>query len=115
MTDGAQFYKGPGKEYEHGSVDHAKNEYVSRENPDIHTNTVENYYSVFKRGMRGIYQHCARHHLHRYCAEFDFRYTNRMATGVDDNQRAEKALKGTVGRRLTYRPLAERKEAQPVW
>ena len=101
-TDGAQYYKGPGKEYDHGYVDHAKDEYVSRENPDVHTNTVENYYSVFKRGMKGTYQHCARRHLHRYCAEFDFRYSNRSALGVGDVERADRILAGVRGKRLTY-------------
>jgi len=83
-------------------VDHAKDEYVSRENPEIHTQTVENYYSVFKRGMRGTYQHCARRHLHRYCAEFDFRYSNRVALGINDIERAERILLGVKGKRLTY-------------
>lgn len=102
MTDGAQHYKTPGKAYGHEWVDHAKDEYVSRENPEIHTQTVENYYSVFKRGMKGTYQHCARRHLHRYCAEFDFRYSNRAALGVDDQERADRILAGVRGKRLTY-------------
>ena len=69
----------------------------------VHTNTVEGTFSIFKRGMRGIYQHCSRKHLHRYLAEFDFRYSNRVALGVDDQDRAGKAIKGMVGKRLTYR------------
>jgi len=68
----------------------------------VHTNTIENVFSVFKRGMRGVYQHCAEKHLHRYLAEFDFRYNARMALGVDDLTRADRALKGIVGKRLTY-------------
>lgn len=96
----------------HGRVDHSKNEWVSFTDPATHTNTIEGFYSIFKRGMRGIYQHCGEQHLHRYLAEFDFRYSNRIAVGVDDNARCEKALKGTVGRRLTYRPLVQRAEAQ---
>lgn len=58
------------------------------------TATVENYYSIFKRGMKGVYQHCKEKHLHRYLAEFDFRYSNRIALGVDDEARTERALKG---------------------
>jgi hypothetical protein len=69
----------------------------------ITTNTVEGYYSIFKRGMKGVYQHCKEKHLHRYLSEFDFRYSNRIALGVDDESRSEKALKGISGKRLTYR------------
>jgi hypothetical protein len=69
----------------------------------VHTNTVEGYFSIFKRGMKGVYQHCSKKHLHRYLAEFDFRYTNRVATGVDDKARAALTLRGALGRRLTYR------------
>jgi hypothetical protein len=70
---------------------------------DVHTNTVEGYFSLFKRGMKGIYQHCSEKHLHRYLAEFDFRYNNRVGLGVDDQQRAAVALRGVKGKRLTYR------------
>src|SRR5256886_17459715 len=63
----------------------------------------ENYFSVFKRGMKGVYQHCSEKHLHRYLAEFDFRYSNRIRLGVDDVQRTERAIKGIVGKRLMYR------------
>ena len=101
MTDKARHYVNVGKEFaEHGSVEHAADEYVRG---DIHTNTVEGYYSIFKRGMKGIYQHCSEKHLHRYLSEFDFRYSNRIALGVDDEARAEKALAGITGKRLTYR------------
>jgi transposase-like protein len=101
MTDKAPIYKNVGKEFaEHGSVDHSIDEYVRG---DIHTNTVEGYYSIFKRGMKGIYQHCAEKHLHRYLSEFDFRYTNRIARGIGDASRANKALEGIKGKRLTYR------------
>ena len=81
----------------------------------MHTNTVEGYYSIMKRSLRGIYQHVGSQHLHRYVAEFDFRYTNRVARGVDDNQRAEKAVKGTVGRRLTYLPLVQQRKTARDW
>jgi ISXO2-like transposase domain len=67
------------------------------------TNTVEGFFSIFKRGMKGIYQHCSEKHLHRYLAEYDFRYTNRVGLGVNDVARADLALKGIVGKRLTYR------------
>jgi transposase-like protein len=84
----------------HETVKHGKEEYV---HGDVHTNTVEGYFSVFKRGMRGVYQHCSEKHLHRYLAEFNFRYSNRVKLGVDDAMRADIALKGIVGKRLTYR------------
>lgn len=83
-------------------ISHAAGEYVSRFNPLVHTNTVEGSFSIFKRGMRGVYQHCSKKHLHRYLAEFDFRYSNRIALGVDDAARATIALQGVVGKRLTY-------------
>lgn len=85
---------------EHQSVKHAAGEYARGE---VHTNTIESVFSVLKRGMRGTYQHCKEKHLHRYLAEFDFRYNNRIALGVDDASRADEALKGIVGKRLTYR------------
>lgn len=84
----------------HGSVNHRADEW---RRGHIHTNTVEGYFSIFKRGMRGVYQHCSEKHLHRYLAEFDFRYSNRAKLGVDDEQRTDFAMKGIAGRRLTYR------------
>jgi transposase-like protein len=84
----------------HETVRHSAGEYVR---DDIHTNSAEGYFSIFKRGMKGIYQHCREKHLHRYLAEFDFRYNNRVRLGVDDAMRAEAALPGVVGKRLTYR------------
>ena len=68
----------------------------------VHTNTVEGFFSVFKRGMKGIYQHCGHNHLNRYLAEFDFRYSNRVALGINDFERAESLLQGVKGKRLTY-------------
>ena len=106
MTDAGQHYKRlhtTGYFAGGGRVHHERDEYVNRDNPEIHTNTVEGYYSIFKRGMKGVYQHCGEKHLHRYLAEFDFRYSNRVALGVDDGARATRALKGVVGKRLTYR------------
>lgn len=85
MTDEAhQYYPMANHFASHNVVKHTKGEYVQRENAAIHTNTIESYFSVFKRGMRGVYQHCTHHHLHRYLAEFDFRYNNRVKLGVDD-------------------------------
>ena len=81
----------------HVTVNHSKNEWVSRVDPIDHTNTVEGYYSIFKRGMRGVYQHCSTAHLHRYIAEFDFRYTNRVKLGVDDVARFERSQKALWG------------------
>jgi hypothetical protein len=100
-TDEAAAYKYLGKEYaSHDTVNHSKDEYVRGE---VHTNTVEGYYSIFKRGMKGVYQHCAEKHLHRYLSEFDFRYSNRVALGVNDGERRTLAIKGAAGKRLTYR------------
>lgn len=84
---------------DHSHVSHRRAEYVRGE---VHTNTIEGFFSIFKRGMRGVYQFCSEKHLHRYLAEFDFRYSNREAVGVDDRARAEMLLKGVVGKRLTY-------------
>jgi transposase-like protein len=106
MTDSAQLYKYRlGDFASHDRVDHSKSEYARHEEgrPLIHTQTVESYFSVFKRGMRGTYQHCKEKHLHRYLAEFDFRHNARSALGVEDLERAEKALRGVKGKRLTYR------------
>jgi hypothetical protein len=101
MTDTASWYKRVGKEFaSHGTVNHEIKEYVRG---NITTNTVEGYYSIFKRGMKGIYQHCSEKHLHRYLSEFDFRYSYRVKLGYDDAMRADKALEGIRGKRLTYR------------
>ncbi len=85
---------------EHETVNHSAGEYARG---DVHTNTVEGYFSIFKRGMKGIYQHCSEKHLHRYLNEFDFRYSNRVALGVNDATRTDKAVRGIIGKRLTYR------------
>ena len=106
MTDGAMLYKTMGKEFSAYHVfNHQAGEYVNKENPQIHTNTIENYFSVFKRGMKGTYQHCGRQHLNRYLAEFDFRYNNRSALEVSDEQHADSLLMGVVGKRLTYQRI----------
>jgi transposase-like protein len=104
MTDEAPRYRSIGWNFAaHGFVNHGKDEYVRYEPTVVHTNTVEGFFSIFKRGMRGVYQHCGEQHLHRYMTEFDFRYSERSALGVTDAMRAERAVKGTVGKRLTYR------------
>jgi transposase-like protein len=104
LTDDAGQYRRMGEHFvSHNVTRHTKGSYVDSENAKIHTNTVEGFFSVFKRGMIGTYQHCAKGHLHRYLAEFDFRYTNRKAVGVDDATRADIALKGISGKRLMYR------------
>lgn len=101
MTDQATWYKKLGAEFaSHETVDHGREEYVRG---DVTTNTVEGYFSVFKRGMKGVYQHCGEKHLHCYLAEFDFRYNTRSALGLNDLMRAELAARGIVGKRLTYR------------
>jgi hypothetical protein len=100
-TDEASWYRGlKGDFARHEAVNHQADEYVRG---TVTTNTVEGFYSIFKRGMKGVYQHCAEKHLHRYLAEFDFLYSNRFALGYDDGERAVRAIKGIVGKRLTYR------------
>lgn len=109
MTDEARHYWAVGREFAaHHSVLHAGGEYVRKGEPHIHTNAVEGAFSIFKRGMRGIYQHCGEKHLHRYLAEFEFRYSHRAATGVDDAARADRILSGVVGKRLTYETTSAR-------
>jgi transposase-like protein len=105
-TDESRLYIGVGQEFaKHETVRHSHDEYVR---DDVHTNTVEGVFSVFKRGMRGTYQHCAEKHLHRYLAEFDFRYNNRVARGVNDELRTIRAVQGIVGKRLTYETTQKR-------
>jgi ISXO2-like transposase domain len=100
MTDEGGHYFMLGDHFaSHESVSHKADEYVRGV---VHTNTVEGFYGVFKRGMKGVYQHCGEAHLHRYLSEFDFRYSNRIALGVDDKERTSRAIKGAEGRRLTY-------------
>ena len=100
MTDEARQYTEIGKDFsDHQTVNHSAEEYVRG---DAHTNTIEGYFSIFKRGMYGVYQHCSSHHLHRYTTEFDFRYNHRQKLGFDDAMRAEELLKSIGGKRLTY-------------
>ena len=101
MTDEGTWYQKLGTMFhKHDTVNHSREEYVRGE---VSTNTVEGFYSVFKRGMKGVYQHCGERHLHRYLAEFDFRYSNRVAMGINDLARTDNLVRGIVGKRLTYR------------
>jgi transposase-like protein len=110
VTDESGIYKKVGREFAaHGKVNHSIGEYVRGE---AHTNTIENYFSILKRGITGTYHHVSQQHLKRYLAEFDFRYNERSNLGVSDAVRAEKALKGIVGKRLTYRRTNERANLQ---
>jgi transposase-like protein len=100
MTDEWSGYYSLGDHFaSHESVSHKADEWARG---DVHTNTVEGYFSIFKRGMKGVYQHCSEKHLHRYVAEFDFRYNNRVARGCGDQERTSKALTGISGKRLKY-------------
>ena len=101
VTDEANYYSQLNRDYFHVSVNHGQEEWAVEE---FSTNTAEGFFSIFKRGMKGVYQHCSEKHLHRYLAEFDFRYSNRVALGVDDETRAASMVKGAKGKRLTYRP-----------
>lgn len=104
MTDDAPVYIELGREFAgHGSVNHSAEEYVRAQ--FWHTNTVENYFSILKRGIVGTYHHVSEAHLHRYGAEFDFRYNHRVGLGYSDRDRATIMLQGIVGKRLTYRRI----------
>jgi transposase-like protein len=101
MTDESRLYTRPGEQFAtHETVVHSRKEYVRGR---VHTNTVEGYFSIFKRGMKGVYQHCGEKHLHRYLAEYDFRYNHREVLGFNDGERAALALKHAAGKRLTYK------------
>jgi len=100
-TDESRLYPDIGTLFaSHETVKHSAKEYVRG---DVHTNSAEGYFSIFKRGMKGVYQHCAEKHLHRYLAEYDFRYNHRSAVGIEDGERAALAVKSAAGKRLTYR------------
>jgi transposase-like protein len=99
-TDESKLYKDEAPFFAaHETVRHSAKEYVRG---DVHTNTAEGYFSIFKRGMKGVYQHCSEKHLHRYLAEYDFRYNHRAALGYTDEERAVLAVRGGEGKRLTY-------------
>lgn len=107
--EGAQYIK-LGREFaEHRAVDHSRDEYAYKiEGKTVTTNHAENFFSIFKRGVTGVYHSISEAHLHRYLAEFDFRYSNRSKLGVEDAERAALALKGIEGKRLTYNQPAIR-------
>lgn len=103
LTDDAGQYRFMHRHFaSHSATPHMKGVYVDPTNPAIHTNTVEGSFSIFKRGMKGVYQHCSERHLHRYLAEFEFRYNTRIANGFDDKARSLESLKGISGKRLKY-------------
>jgi hypothetical protein len=107
MTDGGTHYLGVGAEFaSHGSTDHDKGEYV-RDGGDTHSNTAEAYFAILKRGITGTFHSVSEAHLHRYLSEFDFRWSNREALGIDDDTRAAELLRGAKGKRLMYRQPAE--------
>lgn len=114
-TDGSGLYTDTGLVRIHEAVDHNK-EYVrpGKAGRKVHTNTLEGFFSVFKRGIVGTYQHCGEQHLDRYLAEFDFRANNRAKFGIDDAMRAEKAIAGITGKRLTYRRTNKASNSQAI-
>lgn len=107
MTDDAPVYVKISKDFAaHETVNHSAEEYV-RLGGFVHTNTIENYFSILKRGLTGVYHHVSQQHLKRYLAEFDFRHNERASLGLTDWERTAKALKGIEGKRLTYRPASQ--------
>lgn len=92
----------------HGTTSHGRGQYVDLEDRTVHSNTVEDYFSIFKSAMRGVYQFCGEQHLHRYLAEFELRYNNRVALGIEDTERSDHLLQGIVGKRLTYETASAR-------
>lgn len=112
-TDSSRLYTKTGAEYaSHKTTNHNRGEYVRYEGAEVvHSNTIESVFSVFKRGMIGVYQHCGEAHLHRYLAEFDFRYNRRAALKISDAERAEDLLRMARDKRLTYRRIGEASHA----
>jgi transposase-like protein len=106
VTDESRLYGDTAIE-DHQTVHHARGEYARG---IVHSNTIESYFSVFKRGMKGVYQHCSEKHLHRYLAEFDFRYNHRVALDIHDDERPSRMVEGAKGKRLTYRTTGTRAE-----
>jgi transposase-like protein len=110
MTDELIAYRRIGRRFAgHDAVDHGREEWARKlgDGTKAHVNTVEGFFSILKRGIYGCYFHVSEGHLHRYLAEFDFRYSNRIALGVDDVERSDRALRGVAGKRLTYRTTNE--------
>lgn len=104
-TDESRIYsRVKGLVKQHETVHHGSQEYARGKGDDlVTTNSVEGFFGIFTRSMVGIYQHCAEKHLHRYLAEYDFRYSHRMRLGYTDMGRAMIAVAGAEGKRLTYR------------
>lgn len=112
MTDESNVYAHAGTWFvSHDTVNHSAKEYVRG---DAYTNTIEGFFSILKRGVYGVYQHVSEAHLHRYLSEFDFRYSNRAKMGIDDKMRAELALVGAKGKRLTYQGTRRARASQPT-
>jgi hypothetical protein len=110
MTDDSRLYSGVGRYYaRYERTNHTRGEYVKG---DAHTNTVDGFFSIFKRGMRGVYQHCSKRHLHRYLAEFNFRSSYRVKLGFNDEARTDQMMPGIIGKRLTYRRTGGAVEAK---
>ncbi len=111
MTDEHKKFRKIGQRFEsHQTVNHGSKEYSRASDlteGNVHTNTIEGVFGIFKRGMTGVYQHCQSKHLHRYLSEFDFRYNNRIALEINDGQRADNILAGVSGKRLTYQTTSE--------
>lgn len=104
-TDESRLYVGSADVFaSHETVKHSKGEYVRG---DVHNNSAEGFFGVFKKGMKGVYQHCSEKHLNRYVAEFGFRHNTRQNLGWNDSQRTDEAVRGTIGKRLTYRRTDE--------
>jgi transposase-like protein len=117
MTDELRAYRRIGQRFAgHDAVDHGREEWARKlgDGTKAHTNTVEGFFSILKRGIYGCYFHVSEQHLHRYLAEFDFRYSNRIRLGVDDAERTARAVKGAIGKRLTYRTTRSQETHPPT-
>ncbi|MBK80456.1 MAG: IS1595 family transposase [Gammaproteobacteria bacterium] len=116
LTDEAAYYQRLGEHFaSHRFVHHGSGVYVSKADKAVHTNTIEGYFSVFKRGMKGVYQDCGKEHLHRHLAEFDFRYNHRIALEINNRERSDIALSRVVGKRLKYRDSSVKGVSHPTF
>jgi transposase-like protein len=113
VTDDAAVYRELGWNFaDHGRVTHSRKEYVSKQDATIHTQNIDGFFSILKRGVYGVFHHVSEAHLHQYLSEFDFRYNTRIGLGFDDSQRASVAIAGAKGKRLTYETTGRRGAAQ---
>lgn len=113
MTDDSSTYRQFGWNFtDHGRVTHSKREYVSKQDPSIHTNTVESHFSILKRGIYGVYQHVSEAHLKRYLAEFDYRHNTRSKLGIEDAERTALVVTAARGKRLTYQTTGRGRQAE---